>query len=185
MSGFKVTGIFPFDRKALVPEPEDDTSPYLPLLTPRRHTNRRVIVDDVTLDNSHFSNGISDSSFESSLTLLPRRSSFSEMLHYPSPIPVPKRNPQSKESRVLTSDKNLKRIEEKKIAKEKARKKELTEQKKIDKANNKKKRVINDKSDNKADTLTQPGCTLKKTALGNDVIDSWHRGTLKKCATND
>ena len=140
ISGFKVTGIFPFDRKALVPEPEDDTSPYLPLLTPRRHTNRRVIVDDVTLDNSHFSNDISDSSFESSLTLLPRRSSFSEMLRYPSPIPVPKSNPQSKESRVLTSDENLKRIEEKErereeIAKEKARKKELREQRKLDKAN--------------------------------------------------
>uniref|UniRef100_A0A1X7UZB3 Uncharacterized protein n=1 Tax=Amphimedon queenslandica TaxID=400682 RepID=A0A1X7UZB3_AMPQE len=99
------------------------------------------------------------------------------MLRYPSAIPVLKGNPQSKESRVLTNDENLKRMEEKErereaIAKEKARKKELREQKKVDKANSKKKRVINDKSDNKADPVTGDAFSAEEMHLFRKRFDN-------------
>uniref|UniRef100_A0A1X7UE98 Uncharacterized protein n=1 Tax=Amphimedon queenslandica TaxID=400682 RepID=A0A1X7UE98_AMPQE len=125
------------------------------------------------------------------------------MLRYPSPIPVPKSNPQSKESRVLTNPVTGDEFSAEEIQLFRKRFENGYNLEHDARYNEWKKKVamqhdsLEQSSDESTyedwmftrttaektpDTLTQPRCTLKKTTLGNDVIDSWHRGTFKKSA---
>ena len=57
VSGFKVTGIYPFDRSALCDEPDcvESHLTYLPLLTPsRRHSTRVMILQHNRMMQIHF-----------------------------------------------------------------------------------------------------------------------------------
>lgn len=125
VSGFKVTGVYPFDRNALCDDPATESRlPYLPLLTPSRRCSTRESISieekSVVLDESTDFDDSKSQSPDASPTgmlLLPRRSSLSEILQLPS-IPKVTRNEQKKSSRVLTSTENLKILQQKKEEKE-------------------------------------------------------------------
>ena len=116
IAGFRVSGIYPFNRNALLsdPEPTECKLPYLPLLTPSRKSRP-------SLDKSSYSQDdtISDSPMQSpdDLLLLPRRSSISDILQLPT-LPEVNKATFQKASRVLTSEENLRILDEKKKEKE-------------------------------------------------------------------
>ena len=122
ISGFKVTGIYPFDRTALIPQssPEVESQlPYIPLLTPKHHSCR---TESAEFSSTSFDDhDINCSPNDSPAIHLHKRSSLSDVLKYPQPITPPSKTvPQSISTRVLTSDDNIKAIQQKELAKEKA-----------------------------------------------------------------
>jgi hypothetical protein len=147
-AGFKATGIYPFNRAALVPQPHQSMSTlsYLPLITPSHQERKKVVsfCEDSEFENEENELAcINDDkdSLDDSFRLLNRKCSLSELLKYPPTIkPNSDKIPKSYCTRVLTSYENRqllkqKEMEEEELASQKAERKALRENIKIDKEN--------------------------------------------------
>ena len=156
MSAFRVTGIYPFDPSAVLHDADPKASrlfeesrlPYIPLLTPSRLSrgkersffeNNDLELSDIDDLPSPLSCSSPYSSYPpshscspppSGMLLLPRQSSFDDLLKYPTLPERPKVYPEMKKSsRVLTTAENLQLLQQKE--KEKEEKARLKEEKKV------------------------------------------------------
>ena len=132
VSGFRVTGICPFDHTVLLPDDDEESSKeltYLPLLTPKKGKRSSYVSLELRKISSSFSkdtdesDGISEddanlsvqSLSEDEVLMLPRQDSLESILK--PPIPLNKASQtgsqaQSKSVRVLTSKENLKALQQ-------------------------------------------------------------------------
>ena len=164
IAGFRVTGIYPLCRAALIPQPHDEEKsrlPYIPLLTPgkrRSLSERRVTFDLPDSDESREDEDTSylenegtsyledeDTSYVEESPLYLKKRCITSILKYPPDLPE-KAPRYEKASHVLTSVENIRLIrqreeEREEAARIKAENKAIREQRKKEKEEEKQRKM--------------------------------------------